>query len=101
MAGKIYISEYADLPVISVGQVLPVGREPALAEQLVNTSATSAQSAAFNAKTKFVRVHAATIVSIKFGANPTAVVGEKRMAAGATEFFGVNTGDKLAGIDNT
>lgn len=99
MAGKIFITEYAQVGVGGYGAPLP--QEPALAEQVLNTTATSAQSAAFNVKTRAVRVHAATIVSIKFGDNPTAVVGEKRFAAGETQYFAVVPGQKLAGIDNT
>lgn len=99
MAGAVYVTEYAGMGTTGVGWAMP--QEPALAEQVVNTTASSAQSAAFNTNTRFVRVHAATIVSIKFGPNPTAVTTAHRMAAGTTEYFAVKSGDKLAAIDNT
>lgn len=99
MAAKIYITEYAGLGSVGVGGA--AFQEPAVAEQLLNTTGTSAQSAAFNAKTRAVRVHTDGIVSIKFGASPTALITDHRMAANTTEYFAVVAGQKLAGIDNT
>lgn len=93
-----FISEYIDMPQHN-GQVIQCGREPSLAEQYVSFTTTT-QSAAFNAKTKFIRLHVKTAASYKFGANPTATVTTPRMAAGSTEFFGVNPGDKVALVDN-
>lgn len=103
MAGKVYISEYADLKIANVGMALPMGHEPALAQQQINTTGTSAVSSAFNAKTKFIRVHTDAIVSIKVGTGtPVAVVTAQRMAAGTTEYFAVDGSDyKIAAIDNT
>lgn len=102
MAGKIYVAEYADLKPIDGGRWLPVGHEPSLAEQVIATTGASAASAAFNGSTKFIRVHAATIVSIKIGSGtPVADTNTKRMAAGATEYFAVEPGHKIAAIDNT
>lgn len=97
----VYISEYAEAPNIKTGQMLPVGQEPSLAEQTVAIGVGSVQSAAFNAKTKFVRLHTDAICSVKFGSNPTATATTPRMAANSTEFFGVNPGDKVAIITNT
>lgn len=99
MAAKIYITEYVSTKPIGIGAVM--AQEPGSAEQLLNTTGTSAQSAAFGATTRFVRVHTDGIVSIKFGPNPTAVITAHRMAAGTTEYFAVQAGDKIAGIDNT
>lgn len=105
MAGKVYISEYCDLKIANVGMALPMGLEPAVAEQLINTTGTSAISSAFNAKTKFIRVHTDAVVSLLFsatdGASVTAVTTKKRMAANTTEYFAVRAGDKVAAIDNT
>jgi hypothetical protein len=97
---KVFISEYADLPLHN-GQIIPVGNEPAIAEQVVAIGGSSAQSAAFNDRTKWVRVHTDAICSLKFGANPTAGVDTPRMGANSTEFFGVRPNDKLAVITNT
>jgi len=52
----------------------------------VAIGAGSVQSSAFNAKTRFVRLHADAICSIEFGTNPTAAATTARMAAGQTEF---------------
>ena len=97
----IYISEYAGIcspgPEFN-GMQAPA--EPALAEQAVNISGSSTQSAAFNAQTRFIRCHTDSICSILFGVNPTAVTSAKRMAASQTEYFGVVTGQKLAVISN-
>jgi hypothetical protein len=85
------------------GCFLPMPAQPPLAEQVRTTSASSAQSSAFNADTKLVRVHTDGIVSIVFGTNPTATTSKMRMVAGQTEYFAVPKGRsyKLAAIDNT
>lgn len=96
----LYISEYATVPKLN-GQLLLASAEPALVEQTVAISGTSAQSAAFNTNTKFVRIHTDAICSLKFGSSPTATTSGPRLAADSTEFFGVNAGDKVAVITNT
>ncbi len=96
---KAYISEYSEVPVLT-GKVIPTGMEPAAAEQVV-TFTTTTQSAAFGATTKYIRVHVDAICSYKVGSNPTATTNTPRMAAGSTEFFGVNPGDKIAFVTNT
>jgi hypothetical protein len=101
----VYISEYDRIVVTSTGRPgIPI--EPAIAEQQVAIAVGSTQSAAFNVKTKYVRVAADAICSIKIGVNPTAVATAKRMAAGQTEYFGLDplidpTTMKLATITNT
>lgn len=97
--GKVYVSEFVASKPVGVGAAMLVA--PSVAEQLVNTSATSAQSSAFNAKTNMVRIHTDAIISVKFGADPTAVITAHRMAADTTEYFAVMTGQKVAVIDNT
>lgn len=97
----LYISEYAVLPTDANGRVLPLTQEPALAEQSVTIAGASAQSAAFNAATKYVMIHTDVACSVLFGANPTAVAASKRMAAGETRFHGVTPGHKVAVITNS
>jgi hypothetical protein len=58
-------------------------------------------SAAFNAATKIVRLHTDAICSVAFGAAPVAAATNARLAAGATEYFGVSPGSKVAVITNT
>lgn len=99
---KLFISEYNRMLVdFKVGHPTPVPMEPPLVEQTVAIGGTSAQSAAFNANTKFIRVHADVVCSRLLGANPVATLDNARMAAGATEYVGVEPGDKIAVIANT
>jgi len=67
----------------------------------ITTTGASAQSAVFALTTHLVRIHTDGIISIQFGVNPTATVDIKRLAANATEYFGVVPGHTLAVITNT
>lgn len=96
-----YITEYAELGRDNNARTIPVGQEPPVATQTVSIGGSSTQSAAFNSKTAFIRVHVDAICSLSFGANPTADASSPRMAANTTEFFGVRDGQKLAVISNT
>ena len=99
---KAYISEYSILSRDEKGIAIPVGMEPALVEQTpVAIGGSSVQSAAFNASTKYVRIHVDAVCSIAFGTNPTADANSKRMAANSTEYFGAQPGFKVAVITNT
>lgn len=97
----LYISEYSEAAFAQVARGLPVAAEPPIAEQTVTLSGTSAQSAAFNAKTRIIRVHTDAICSVLVGSNPTATTAKKRLPADWTEYFAVQPGDKIAGITNT
>ncbi len=97
----LYISEYQNAALSYDGPAVPAGHEPSVAEQHVSIGMSSAPSAAFNARTRFVRLHCDVICSVAFGLAPTAVTTEKRMAAGQTEFFGVTPGYIVAVIANT
>lgn len=97
-----YIREYADIAV-TYGKYLQAGAEPAIADQTVATSASSAQSAAFNANTQLIAIStpAAQAVACVFGANPTALTSSLRLPANSIVFFGVKPGHKVALIDVT
>lgn len=97
---KVYITEHTR-PTLYAGSLLPVATMPPLATQTVAIGASSAQSSAFNSKTKMVAVHTDAICSIEFGPNPTATANSKRLAANTTEYFEVAPGDKVAVITNT
>lgn len=101
----VYITEYAAQAADAGANPVPAGQEPAIAHQTVAITVGSVQSAVLNARTRFVRVHTDAICSIKFGTNPTAVVTEERLAANATEFFGIAPDQlgalKIAVISNT
>jgi hypothetical protein len=91
---KLFINEYVRATAISGpgGVTLQAPEEPPLATQVVDYTAGVAQSAAFNAKTRFVLLHNDSICAIKFGSNPTAVSGtDMRRAANQTTFHGLAT----------
>jgi hypothetical protein len=97
---SLYVEEFAALGQSANGNAVQAGEQPALAVQKITIDVTSAQSSAFNANTRFVRVHTDATCSYAFGANPTATAGYPRLVAGATEYFGVEPGHKVAVITN-
>jgi hypothetical protein len=105
MAGEaLYVEEYARQAKDNRGQTVAAGEQPPLAVQKVDFSAGAAASAAFNAKTVFVRIHTNAICSRVFSAAGTAAaVTDPRMVAGQTEFHGViqGSGMKVSAIINT
>lgn len=92
----LYIEEFAN-----VCSITGLPQEPSAATQTVTISGASAQSAAFGAATRYVRLHSDVSMSYLFGANPTATTSKPRLAAGVTEYFGVVAGQKVAAITNT
>lgn len=88
------ITEYEDLAIDGQGKIIPIGREPATANNPVAIGGGSVQSAIFNARTKFIRVHADAACRVEIGVDPTAVNNvSKRIGANGTEYFGVATRD--------
>lgn len=100
----LYIAEYERASNATVGNqtVQIVDESSLLAEQTVTIGA-EAKSALFNPQTRIVRLHTDAVCSILFGAAPTATTAKKRLAANATEYFGVpsSSGWKLSCISNT
>ena len=96
----LYIWEFTEL--VQAGPI-PIARMPGIGPQTaLAIGAVSAQSAAFNSATRFVRLANDVVCSIAIGTNPTAIAqGSARMAANQTEYFGVNGGDKVAVIVTT
>jgi hypothetical protein len=95
---KLYITEFERVDNANP----PVAPVPAITSQTVDLSGTSAQSSAFNPRTKMVRIHTDAICSILFGTNPTATTSHARLAADQTEYFALTTtGLKVAGITNS
>lgn len=91
----LYVEEFESLMVAN-RDALAVGRQPSLARQAISFTATPGQSAAFDKRTRFVRLHTDGICSYKFGDNPTATANsDPRMVAGATEYFGVEPGGNM------
>jgi hypothetical protein len=96
----LYISEYNSLPFLDAHPAA-IAQEPPTVEQVFTVSGTSATSSAFGGNTKVVRIHTDGIVSLQFGAAPTATTSMKRLAANQTEYFYVTPGHKVAAITNT
>jgi len=103
----LYVTEFAELGIGPAGRVDQMAMQPPLAEQTVGNAGGNTQSNAFNANTRFVRLHADSICAIEFGTNPTAVAagasGTARMAANQTEYYAVpkGAGFKVAAILST
>lgn len=99
---SLYVTEFEEMPHTS-GSKVQAAMQPELASSKVTIAGASAQSSAFNARTRFVRLHTDAICSVKFGTNPTATADHARMAAGSTEYFGVPQGAayKVAVITNS
>lgn len=97
----LYIEEFGDAGPGRGGQMIQAGAQPSIAVQAVAIGATSAQSAAFNAATRLVRIHTDAACSYRFGANPTAAATSPRLATDSTEYFSVVPGHKVAVIENT
>lgn len=97
---KAYITEFSDMQQLT-GHLIGAANQPDIATQVVDYTSAHAESAAFNVKTKFIRIHVDSIASIKFGTAPVATTSHPRMAAGATEYYGVRAGDIVSVVTNT
>lgn len=72
----LYITELPDIGYGGNSHSVSIVAEPAVAEQVITTSASSQQSSAFQNNTRFVRLETDVgNVNVKFGTNPTAVAG--------------------------
>lgn len=107
---SLYITEYSHLAQDGNGMPIGAGREPAITSQKVTFTGTPGISSAFNANTRFIRLHADGIMSFRFGTgamvNTDAVTSDPRQAASVTEYFAldpaaVGQGYKVAAITNT
>jgi hypothetical protein len=97
----LYVTEYSDILQVAGGR-MQIVKAPAIAEQKVDFTAGVTASAAFNLRTKAVRLHTDSICSVSVGGTaPVATTSMGRMAAGQTEYFGVVGGDKVSVITNT
>lgn len=99
----LYITEYAELGIGAAGRVGQMPRAPFVAKQTVAIGGASVQSAAFNAKTRIIRLHTDAICSVAVDASPTATATDARMAANQTEYYDVSLlpGGRVAVITNT
>lgn len=96
---KLWITEYATAGADSTGLPMPIASHPPAAVQTpVDISGTSAQSAAFSAKTRFVRLRSDATCHFLVGSNPTATTNSTPLDANSAEYFEVPAGQKLAVI---
>lgn len=99
-AATLYLTEFVGAPPNSV--YYQAAKTPFAASQTVAVGVSSAQSSAFGSTTGLIRVHCDVVCNVSIGGtNPTATTSLMRMAAGATEYFVVKPGDKLAVIAGT
>lgn len=94
----LFINEYADVGRINGAIQAP--KEPYLATQTVGIAGSSAQSSAFNAKTRMVALSTDVVCSVAFGANPTALATSFRLPANSVTFWVVDPTHKVAVIEN-
>jgi len=96
----LYVAEFSTFGMDpNTGQA--VAKVPPLVEQKLANAGAAVLSSAFNAATRFVRLHTDSICSVAFGAAPVATTSNMRFAANQTEYFAVNAGDSLSVILNT
>lgn len=74
-----------------------IGLRP-VTTQKVNSSGTSAQSAAFGSNIEYVRVIPDADCHIEFGVNPTATTSKIFLESKTSEYFKVSEGEKVAVI---
>ncbi len=94
----LYIEEHTYLPQYgSMG--MPIWGIP-LTVQKFTVSGTSAQSAALNTKTRFVRLVTDVALQWEEGTSPTADTNSRYLGVSANgEAFGVKAGNKIAAIN--
>lgn len=94
---SLYITEFQASGNSKSGAQLQVGHQPAVAMQKL-TFSTSTQSAVFEERTLFVRLHTDADCHVVFGADPTATTNHMPMLADSTEYFSITPSQKLAVI---
>jgi hypothetical protein len=96
-----YITEYRDNMNFN-NLSIPKWSGGGVTEQTpVAVSGTSAQSAAFDPKTRYIQFTCDVIFSWTIGSNPTSTTSKMRFPADTIFFIGVQPGDKIAFITNT
>lgn len=91
---SLYITEYRELARGPENELLPIPKEPALAEQKVAFT-TSTQSAAFNGQTHFVRLYCDVDAWVRFGTDPTATADSQKLPGGVDHWRAVHPGKSI------
>lgn len=94
----VSVTQFSAVGVVSNGSLM-CPQAPFVATEDINASTVSAQSAAFDGQTRFVRVVSDANVRVRFGSDPTAVVTDMPIRANSPEFVAVVPGDKIAVIE--
>ena len=84
----LYVTEYSNL---ALNGHAPIPQEPAIAQQKVTFTTTTA-SAAFNERTRFVRIVASADAYVTFATSPTATTSDQFLSAEMEYFRGVPEG---------
>lgn len=99
LAASAYISEYTSLGQTSSGvATAQIATLPPMADQKVTFTGTPGSSAAFNSKTRFIRITCDAACSINLGG--TATTSNARIPADVIEYFAVQPGAVLSVIAN-
>jgi hypothetical protein len=93
----LWVTEYGE-PATPRGVVLPIAKEPRVANQAV-TFTTSTQSSAFNAETRYVRIVASVDCHLEFGSSPTATTSTQKLFQGQEAWRAVTPAHKVAAYD--
>jgi len=91
----LYITELNAQGVDNGKHIVPAAMLPALANQTVTLTATSAQSSALNEFTTMVRLFTDTACFVLVGADPTALTTSMPLAANGDGYFCVTPGQSL------
>jgi spore coat protein U-like protein len=97
-ASTCAVKEYAVLTATSSGgSAAQAAAEPSLVDQGdIDFTSGHAESAAFGASTKFIRVKCYAQAAFAVGLAPVAAIGMSWIATGETEYFGVQSGHKIS-----
>ena len=94
------ISEYREMVTDVSGKTVLVASEPAVAVQSVAFT-TSSASAAFNAKTKFIRVVCDAKAHFEVSGSPAPTANSPYFPANTPEYLGVSRDLKIAFYDGS
>lgn len=99
-AAKCYVKEYSDIAQ-TVRGAAQIAAEPALVDQTaVDFTAGHAESVAFNASTRFIRVWCDAQASYLVGAAPIATNAMSPLSASLPEYFAVTASQKISFVAN-
>lgn len=96
----LHIAEFADWARLPGGKGFLV-KGPPIAKQSIAIAGASTPAAAFNVKTRVVRLQCDAICRVRVNEAGSADATDMRFAAEQTEYFGVDPGGALAVITST